>query len=171
MAAAAKGGEQGITVRANIGSGRQFKLASRAVEKQRRLTVRTNLVFFIDLLAAATAQGRAAVGAVAIFDEKLCLANRALPGEWFFIGFEGWGNGRVRFILFQDLTAMRANRRRRINFFIAIAADNREFSAAAGTERIIGGNGGATSRAKFLIALRANISIIRDGGAASRASC
>ena len=89
MAAAAKGREQGVAVGANIGSGRQFKLAGRAVEKQGCLTVRANLVFLIDLLTAAAAQGRAAVGAVAIFDEKFRLASRTLPGKRIFIGFGG----------------------------------------------------------------------------------
>jgi hypothetical protein len=128
--------------------------------------MRTNLVFLVNLLAAAAAQCRPAGRAKTILDKKFCFANGTLAGKLIFVWGLWRGNGRYLIILFQNFTTVRANHRIRIDFLIAVAANDRKFSTTATTNRIISSHGGAAGRTKLLITFRANISIVRDDCAA-----
>lgn len=170
MAAAAKSGKQRVAVGANIGAGRQFKLAGRAFEKQRRVAVGANVILIAHQLAATAAKRRTALWAKAILDVERRLANGALAGVVFFrVGVGSGGNGRfLCLIIFQQFTTVRADYRLRINLLIAKGTVNGKFRATAAAKSIIGVDGGVAGRAKLLFTFRADVSVVGNDGVAGR---
>lgn len=186
MALAAKGGEQGVAVGANIGSGCQFKVAGRTLEKERRVAVRTDFIVFVNQLTAATTKCCAALQAMTIFDVKHRAANRALAGVCFFrfkFRFDGeadterrprvacWHGRFLNLIfLFQRRPAMRANYRIGIDLLVTKGAENGKFCAAARARNIVSVDGGAAGWAEFLPTFEALGGVMGNNGVAGWAA-